>query len=105
MSENIERQRELPIETAPTEQNEIIRTVSAAPEPVDLGPVEAENEESLWEASAPAIEVTRKPKSFAGSTPIVVPQKVLRRDRKWTRRAEDLPRSERWKRRLPSVCR
>jgi hypothetical protein len=106
MSENIERQGELPIDTAPTEPDEIIGTVSTSvPEPVDQGPADADNEDALWEASAPDTEVTQDPQSFVGSTSIVVPPMASRRDRKWTRRVEDLPRGERWKRRLPGVCR
>ena len=107
MSEKIERQGELPIGTAPAEPDETVRMVStSAPQPVNLGAVEAESEDVLWEASAPASEVAQEPQTFVGSAPIVVPQKASRHEpRKWTRRVEDLPRGERWKRRLPEVCR
>ncbi len=106
MSKNIEKQGEFPIETAPAEPYEVIRTVSTiASETVEQSPVETENEDVLWEASAPAAEMTGESQSFAGSAPIVAPQNTSRRDRKWTRRVEDLPRGERWKRRLPGVCR
>lgn len=40
----------------------------------------------------------------AADTPIVVPRGE-RPGRRWTRRGDDLPRGERWKRRLPEVCR
>ncbi len=106
MSENIERQGELPIESAPTAPNAVIDTVStAAPKSVELAPIEAVSEDSLWEASEPAREVTQGPQILKGNTQIIAPQATSGRDRKWTRRVEDLPRGERWKRRLPSVCR
>ncbi len=40
----------------------------------------------------------------AGDAPIIV-HRAARPGRRWARRADDLPRGERWKRRLPEVCR
>jgi hypothetical protein len=51
------------------------------------------------------IAAARKPDSVAADTPIIVPQIARRWERKWVRAIEDLPRSERWRRRLPDVCR
>jgi len=42
---------------------------------------------------------------MAGDELIMMPAAGMQRTRKWTRRAGDLPRGERWKRRLPEVCR
>jgi hypothetical protein len=44
--------------------------------------------------------------ALSGQAPmIVVPAGAERPARRWARRVEDLPRGERWKRRLPEVCR
>ena len=42
---------------------------------------------------------------MAGDRPIIVPAAETRPGHEWERRAGDLPRGERWKRRLPEVCR
>ncbi len=106
MSENAEGQDKLQVEVAPSASELVAESAAAAVTAQGgSGPIQAEAEDGLWEASAPTIEVTRQPEPFAGNTPIVVPQTASQRDRKWTRRVEDLPRSERWKRRLPQVCR
>ncbi|HEX2555012.1 MAG TPA: hypothetical protein VHL98_15035 [Microvirga sp.] len=41
----------------------------------------------------------------ANEAAIIVPQDDARPARRWARRVEELPRGERWKRRLPDVCR
>lgn len=38
-------------------------------------------------------------------SPIIAPPSMLQPRRKWLKRAAELPRGERWKRRLPEVCR
>lgn len=55
------------------------------------------------ETAAAADTSARSP--VAGDTPIIVPGETAKPARRWARRVEDLPRGERWKRRLPDVCR
>ena len=71
----------------------------------ELASIPTESDDVLWEESAPISKVTRAPQSIVASTPLIVSQVASQRDRKWRRRVEDLPRGERWKRRLPEVCR
>ncbi len=68
-------------------------------------PDEAASEAALSGSGASSISVPAQAAPTAGDGPIVIPPSPQRRGRKWARRVEDLPRSERWKRRLPEVCR
>jgi hypothetical protein len=56
------------------------------------------------ETSDPFVAAEKVGSIVADARPIV-PQTASWRDRKWTRSVEDLSRSERWRRRLPDVCR
>ncbi len=56
-------------------------------------------------ATSSSIEVAPDPHPTISRSPIIVPQMSPRRDRKWVRGVDELPRGEKWKRRLPEVCR
>ncbi len=56
-------------------------------------------------APSSAIVVTPRSHVEIAHTPIIAQQIPPRRDRKWVRGVDDLSRGERWKRRLPEVCR
>ncbi len=43
--------------------------------------------------------------SLPVSTPVMASHASVRSSRKWAKQAADLPRWEKWKRRLPEVCR
>ena len=43
--------------------------------------------------------------SLPANTPVMSSQAPVRSSRKWAKQAADLPRWEKWKRRLPEVCR
>jgi len=56
---------------------------------------------------APSSVIVVTPRSHVeiAHTPIIAQQASPRRDRKWVRGIDELSRGERWKRRLPEVCR
>jgi hypothetical protein len=62
-------------------------------------------EAASFGAGASSISVPAQAAPAGEDGPFVVAPSPQRRGRKWARRVEDLPRSERWKRRLPEVCR
>jgi hypothetical protein len=51
------------------------------------------------------IVVTLEQWSAMACAPAVALQTRTRRERTWTRKVDDLARAERWRRRLPEVCR
>jgi hypothetical protein len=51
------------------------------------------------------IVVTQEPWSAMERVPVIGRPIGSRRERTWTRKVDDLPRGERWRRRLPEVCR
>jgi hypothetical protein len=99
-------------------KNQIELTIKAPPAASDQG-LEAA---PLGDAADDRVKAQAEPETVRTSdAPIVVPCHVeIEQDlapvavsstgsrpsaRRWTRKAEDLPRGERWKRRLPDVCR
>jgi hypothetical protein len=106
MRDSVKTHDKLPVEAAlpaPAEATRMAAAGGAAP--VELYQDEAHSEDALWESSAPSIVAAPEPRSLVGNTAMVLTPVATQRGRKWTRGVEDLPRGERWKRRLPSVCR
>lgn len=105
--DSVKKQDEPQVEAAPPAPVEATRTAAtggAAPV-VGLYQDEAQSEDALWESSAPSVETASEARPLVGNTATMLPLIATQRTRKWVRGVEDLPRGERWKRRLPEVCR
>jgi hypothetical protein len=106
MMSNVEKQSEAQIEPALTAPNVANDTTPIAQiEEEELVGSGNGQGSTLLDEGETTIAVAQEPRSITGDTPIVVPRRASRLDRRWVRRIEDLPRGERWKRRLPEVCR
>jgi len=72
-----------------------------------VGKKERGNAQNVRPSIAPssAIVIAPKPHVEIAYSPIMIQPMSPRRDRKWVLSVEELPRGQRWKRRLPDVCR
>ncbi len=55
--------------------------------------------------SGAEMAVSEEANAIPTSTPTAMPQLVVQPSRRWTKEAAELPRWEKWKRRLPQACR
>ena len=67
--------------------------------------ISAEDSSDIANQAEGQEEAPQQAVSFPASTPLVASQAPVRSSRKRTKHAADLPRWEKWKRRLPEVCR
>jgi hypothetical protein len=106
MLASVKKHDEPQVEATPPAPVEATRTaITAGAAPVELHQEEAQEEDALWESNAPSVEAAPETQPLEGSTVIMLSPIATQRHRKWARGVEDLPRGERWKRRLPQVCR